>query len=175
MRTALLLLLLLGLGLATAKKDQTKYLKRTGKKWLEEKEKEEGVVKLDSGLLYKVIKTGAGTVSPKVDTSCKVHYRGTLRTGEEFDSSYSRGQPAEFAPNQVIKGWTEALQLMHAGDKWELYIPSDLAYGDRGSPPKIPAHSPLQFEIELLSFKGDGVSDKKSKKKKKKKSKTDEL
>eukprot|EP00993_Chasmostoma_nieuportense_P005336 NODE_5966_length_588_cov_15.058568_g5801_i0.p1 GENE.NODE_5966_length_588_cov_15.058568_g5801_i0~~NODE_5966_length_588_cov_15.058568_g5801_i0.p1 ORF type:complete len:167 (-),score=35.54 NODE_5966_length_588_cov_15.058568_g5801_i0:45-545(-) len=138
--------------------DMTSYYKRVGAKWLAEMEKVEGVSKTASGLLYKVIKTGKGTVSPKVDTTCKVHYEGTLKDGTKFDSSYDRGEPTSFAPNQVIKGWTEALQMVHSGDKWELYIPSDLAYGERGSPPKIPQHSPLKFIIELISFKGDGVA-----------------
>jgi len=175
-----LLLLLLVVALALlVDADQTKYLKRTGKKWLAEKEKEEGVVKLASGLLYKVIRKGEGTTSPNKDTSCEVHYAGTLKDGTEFDSSYARGQPATFAPNQVIAGWTEALQLMHEGDKWELYIPQELAYGERGSPPKIKPFSPLKFEIELLKINGPESSLKKPKKSKKskkgKKAKADEL
>jgi FKBP-type peptidyl-prolyl cis-trans isomerase FklB len=80
---------------------------------------------------------------------------GTLIDGTEFDSSYSRGSPTTFAPNQVIKGWTEAMQLMVEGDKWELYIPSDLAYGERGSPPKIPGDSALVFTIEMIEIQGE--------------------
>ena len=102
-----------------------------GKEWLAKKETEDGVKKTDSGLLYKVLKSGSeGAKQPKIDTPCECHYRGTLIDGREFDSSYSRGMPATFAPNQVIKGWTEAMQMMKEGDHWELYIPSELAYGD---------------------------------------------
>merc|ERR1719195_1062884 len=106
-----------------------------GKEWLESKGKEDGVVTLPSGLLYKVVKTSetpeAERKYPLVNSPCECHYAGTLIDGTEFDSSYSRGTPSTFAPNQVIKGWTEAMQLMAEGDKWELYIPSELAYGDR--------------------------------------------
>merc|ERR1719240_836238 len=126
-----------------------------GLKFLAEKEKEEGVKKLPSGLLYKVLKKGEGKEHPLKDTPCDCHYQGTLIDGKEFDSSYKRGQPTTFAPNQVIKGWTEAMQLMVEGDKWEMYIPSDLGYGDRGSPPKIPGGSVLVFTMEILKIKGD--------------------
>lgn len=110
-----------------------------GKAWLAMKEKEAGVVATGSGLLYKVLKSGAeGAKKPRVDTPCECHYKGTLIDGREFDSSYSRGTPATFAPNQVIKGWTEAMQMMKEGDHWELYIPSELAYGDANrSAPRI--------------------------------------
>lgn len=102
-----------------------------GKAWLANKATEQDVVATGSGLLYKVLKSGPdGAKKPKVDTPCECHYKGTLIDGREFDSSYSRGMPATFAPNQVIKGWTEAMQLMKEGDHWELYIPSELAYGD---------------------------------------------
>ena len=102
-----------------------------GKAWLADKATQEGVVRLDSGLLYKILKSGPdGAKKPSIDTPCECHYKGTLIDGREFDSSYSRGMPATFAPNQVIKGWTEAMQLMKEGDHWELYIPSELAYGD---------------------------------------------
>ena len=123
-------------------------------------------------MLYKVINKGEGTTSPNKDTSCEVHYAGTLRDGTEFDSSYARGSPATFAPNQVIPGWTEALQLMHEGDKWELYIPQELAYGERGSPPKIKAFTPLKFEIELLKINGPESSQEPPKKKSKKSKKS---
>merc|ERR1719319_787169 len=106
-----------------------------GKAWLASKGKEDGVVTLPSGLLYKKIKTSTADEKdrkyPLVNSPCECHYAGTLMDGTEFDSSYSRGTPSTFAPNQVIKGWTEAMQLMAEGDKWELYIPSELAYGDR--------------------------------------------
>mmetsp|Transcript_6622 Transcript_6622/g.11751 ORF Transcript_6622/g.11751 Transcript_6622/m.11751 type:complete len:246 (+) Transcript_6622:69-806(+) len=128
-----------------------------GTKYLEEKSKEADVVTLPSGLRYKVLKKGNGSFHPMKDSPCLCHYAGTLIDGTEFDSSYSRGSPTTFAPNQVIKGWTEAMQLMVEGDKWELYIPSDLAYGDRGSPPKIPGDSALVFTIEMIEIQGEKV------------------
>eukprot|EP01006_Ploeotia_vitrea_P022453 TRINITY_DN54863_c0_g1_i1.p1 TRINITY_DN54863_c0_g1~~TRINITY_DN54863_c0_g1_i1.p1 ORF type:complete len:176 (+),score=42.29 TRINITY_DN54863_c0_g1_i1:29-556(+) len=140
-----------------------KYYQRVGKKFLAEKEKEEGVQKLPSGMLIKILKEGKGKKSPKVDDQCDVHYRGTLKDGTEFDSSYKRGEPTQFAPNQVIKGWTEALQLMCEGDKWELYIPQELAYGASGSPPNIPPYTPLIFEIELIKVNAKGKKCQKAK------------
>lgn len=127
------------------------------KKYLAEKAGEEGVVSLPSGLMYKVLRKGEGAFHPKVDAPCEVHYAGRLIDGTEFDSSYSRGSPTTFAPNQVIKGWTEAMQLMVEGDKWEMYIPSELGYGDRGSPPKIGGGDALIFIMEILQIKGDKV------------------
>lgn len=94
---------------------------------------------------------------PTIDSSCECHYAGTLIDGTEFDSSYARGSPTSFAPNQVIKGWTEAMQLMVEGDKWEMYIPSDLGYGDRGSPPKIQGGDALIFQMEIIKIKGGKV------------------
>merc|ERR1712127_425438 len=107
--------------------------------------------------MYKVLTASdkKDAATPDVDQKCDCHYAGTLIDGREFDSSYGRGEPTTFAPNQVIKGWTEAMQLMVEGDKWELYIPSDLAYGDRGSPPKIPGDSALVFTIEMIEIKGE--------------------
>lgn len=128
-----------------------------GTAYLEEKSKEADVVTLPSGLRYKVLDKGQGTSHPKADSPCLCHYAGTLIDGTEFDSSYGRGEPTTFAPNQVIGGWTEAMQMMVEGDKWELYIPSDLAYGDRGSPPKIPGDSALVFTIEMITIKGEKV------------------
>merc|ERR1719436_2207367 len=128
-----------------------------GIKFLEENASKEGVISLPSGMQYKVLKAGDGDSHPAADSPCLCHYQGTLINGEEFDSSIARGTPATFAPNQVIKGWTEAMQMMVEGDKWELYIPSDLAYGDRGSPPKIPGGSVLIFTIEILKIKGGKV------------------
>merc|ERR1711934_1205381 len=125
-----------------------------GKKFLEENAKKEGVVTLPSGLQYKVLKKGSGAHHPTKDSPCECHYEGTLIDGTEFDSSYKRGSPTTFAPNQVIKGWTEAIQLMVEGDKWEMYIPSDLAYGESGSPPKIPGGSALVFRMEIIKIKG---------------------
>jgi len=119
-----------------------------GKAFLEANGKKEDVKVLPSGLQYKVIKEGNGK-TPTVADKVKTHYRGTLIDGTEFDSSYKRGKPAEFGVKAVIKGWTEALQLMKEGDKWELYIPANLAYGERARP-TIPANSTLIFEIELL-------------------------
>jgi len=126
-----------------------------GTKYLESKSKEADVVTLPSGLRYKVLEKGKGAFSPTKDSPCLCHYAGTLIDGTEFDSSYSRGEPTTFAPNQVIKGWTEAMQSMVEGDKWELYIPSDLAYGAGGSPPKIPGDSALVFTIEMIEIKGE--------------------
>lgn len=116
-----------------------------------------GVITLDSGLQYKILNNGTGTFHPKVGTSCLCHYHGQLIDGTVFDSSYDRGQPITFAPNQVIKGWTEAMQRMVKGDKWELYIPSELGYGDQGSPPKIPGGAVLVFQMEMLDILGDDV------------------
>jgi len=123
-----------------------------GPKFLEENKAKEGVVILPSGLQYKVITEGTGK-SPKATDKVKVHYRGTLINGKEFDSSFKRNQPAEFPVNGVIKGWTEALQLMKEGSKWELYIPSDLAYGARGAGGDIGPNATLIFEVELLEVK----------------------
>ena len=127
--------------------------------WFAGKEKEPGVHKLASGMCFKVLKAGDGSgKSPTVSDPCEVHYHGTLPSGKKFDSSVERGRPLTFAPNQVIAGWTEALQLMREGDKWEVYIPYNLAYGRNGMPPVIPPASPLQFTMELLKVKGAGKS-----------------
>lgn len=124
--------------------------KEKGKAWLAENKKRPGVVELPSGLQYEVIKEGTGE-SPKATSTVTTHYTGTLIDGTVFDSSVERGQPAQFPVNGVIKGWTEALQLMKPGSKLKLYIPSDLAYGDGGSPPKIGPGETLIFEVELIS------------------------
>merc|ERR1712146_468693 len=120
-------------------------------KWLEEKSKEEGVVKLESGLMYKVLKSGknAWAKSPLSHTSCLCKYRGTTTNGKQFDAG-----EIEFAPNQVIKGWTEAMQLMKQGDEWELYIPSELGYGDAGAGSDIPGGAALVFTMEIKKVKG---------------------
>lgn len=112
----------------------------------------EGVTTLPSGLQYEVLTAGTGAKPAATDT-VTVHYRGTLLDGSEFDSSYARGTPATFPLNQVIPGWTEGLQLMTVGSKWKLFIPSDLGYGMRGSPPKIGPGATLIFEVELLEIK----------------------
>lgn len=119
------------------------------KKYLEQNGKKKGVVTTKSGLQYKVVSSGKGA-APKQDSTVDVHYRGTLVDGTEFDSSYKRGVPATFPVNNVIPGWTEALQLMKVGDKWEIFIPSELAYAEQGAPPVIPPNAALIFEVELL-------------------------
>ncbi len=123
-----------------------------GKAFLEANKAKAGVVELPSGLQYKVIKAGTGK-KPTAESIVRVHYRGTLLDGTEFDSSFKRGQPAEFPVNGVIQGWTEALQLMQEGAKWELYIPAALAYGDQGAGGVIKPGSTLVFEVELLEVK----------------------
>lgn len=123
---------------------------KEGLDFLAENSKKPGVVILPSGLQYKILNKGDGLYHPAVGTPCSCHYSGQLIDGTVFDSSYERGEPTTFAPNQVIKGWTEAMQLMVEGDKFELYIPSELAYGDRGSPPKIPGESMLIFQMEII-------------------------
>jgi len=123
-----------------------------GKKFLEENQKKEGIKTLPSGLQYKVLTEGSGKM-PKADDTVTVNYKGTLIDGTEFDSPYKRGQPASFQVNGVIKGWTEALQLMKEGSKWQLFIPLDLAYGERGAGRTIPPNSTLIFEVELISVK----------------------
>ena len=121
-------------------------------KFLAENKKKDGVKTTASGLQYKVMKEGAGA-QPKETDTVTVNYRGTLINGTEFDSSYKRGQPATFPVNGVIKGWTEALQLMKTGSKYQLFIPADLAYGARAVGPDITPNSALIFEVELLEVK----------------------
>jgi FKBP-type peptidyl-prolyl cis-trans isomerase FklB len=125
--------------------------KKEGDAFLAKNKKENGVETLPSGLQYKVITEGKGK-SPKASDTVTVNYSGTLINGTEFDSSYKRGQPATFPVSGVIKGWTEALQLMKEGSKWHLVIPADLAYGEQGRP-GIPPNSVLIFDVELLSIK----------------------
>ena len=129
------------------------YNKRTGAKYLEEISKKEGVIKLKSGMLVEILKSSSdpNAKSPTAGDSCEVTYLGTFKDGSKFD-----GGTTSFAPNQVIKGWTEAMQYMTEGDKWKLHIPYDLAYGERGSPPRIPPFSPLVFEIEIHKVKKGG-------------------
>lgn len=123
-----------------------------GEKFLAENAKKPGVITTESGLQYKILSTGDGK-QPKDTDTVTTHYAGTLIDGREFDSSVKRGQPASFPVKGVIKGWTEALQLMHVGDKWQLFIPSDLAYGATKRSELIEANSTLIFEIELLGIK----------------------
>jgi FKBP-type peptidyl-prolyl cis-trans isomerase FklB len=126
--------------------------KKNGENFLAENKTKEGIITLPSGLQYKVIQAGTGK-SPKSSDTVTVNYKGTLIDGTEFDSSYRRGQPASFPVKGVIPGWTEALQLMKEGAKWELYIPSNLAYGERGAGRNIGPNSTLIFEVELISVK----------------------
>jgi FKBP-type peptidyl-prolyl cis-trans isomerase FklB len=123
-----------------------------GEKFLAENKKKEGVKTTPSGLQYKVAKEGAGP-QPKESDTVTVNYRGTLIDGTEFDSSYKRGEPATFPVTGVIKGWTEALLLMKVGSKYQLFIPPNLAYGERAMGPDISPNSTLIFEVELMSIK----------------------
>jgi FKBP-type peptidyl-prolyl cis-trans isomerase FklB len=124
-----------------------------GEACLSETAKKEGVVTLPSGLQYKVVKQGEGA-PPGATDNVSVHYRGTLVDGTEFDSSYRRNRPSTFPVNGVIRGWAEALRLMKPGAKWQLFIPADLAYGDRGAGSVILPGSTLIFEVELISVNG---------------------
>jgi FKBP-type peptidyl-prolyl cis-trans isomerase len=126
--------------------------KTAGETFLAENAQKEGVVTLPSGLQYKIIKQGTGP-KPKLTDEVTTHYRGTLIDGTEFDSSYKRGEPTSFPVNGVIAGWTEALQLMPLGSKWQLFVPSNLAYGTRGRGGPIGPNATLIFDIELLAIK----------------------
>jgi FKBP-type peptidyl-prolyl cis-trans isomerase FklB len=123
-----------------------------GVKFLADNKKKDGVIALPSGLQYRVIKAGGGT-QPNQSSKVKVHYVGKLLNGTVFDSSVARGEPAEFPVMGVIKGWSEALQRMKVGDKWQLFIPSELAYGERGAGRDIGPNEVLTFEVELLEVK----------------------
>lgn len=122
--------------------------------YLDKAAREQGAIKTDSGLVYRALKPGAGP-SPYSTDTVKVHYRGTLTNGTEFDSSYKRNEPAEFPLNHVIRCWTEGLQKMKVGGKSQLVCPASIGYGDRGAPPDIPPGATLIFEVELLSIKGN--------------------
>jgi len=122
---------------------------KAGVAFLAENKNKPGVIVLENGLQYKVIKEGTGNM-PKATDSVSVHYRGTLISGKEFDSSYSRGEPTSFPVNRVIPGWTQILQLMKEGAKWQVFIPSELAYGPRGAGGDIGPDSTLIFDIELI-------------------------
>jgi len=126
--------------------------KAEGDKFLAENKSKEGVKTTTSGLQYKVLKKGSGE-APKLTDTVVTHYSGTLINGKVFDSSYKRNSPATFPVNGVIKGWTEALQLMEVGSKWQLFIPAELAYGERGAGADIGPNQVLIFEIELLEIK----------------------
>jgi FKBP-type peptidyl-prolyl cis-trans isomerase len=126
--------------------------KKAGEAFLAQNKSKEGVVSLPSGLQYKILKAGDGKKPTEADT-VECNYRGTLVNGTEFDSSYRRGQPATFGVTQVIAGWKEALQLMPVGSKWQLFVPPELAYGERGAGREIGPNSTLIFEVELLAIK----------------------
>jgi FKBP-type peptidyl-prolyl cis-trans isomerase FklB len=133
------------------RKKQGEANKEKGKKFLEENKTKEGIVALESGLQYRILEKGTGG-SPKATDTVKCHYKGTTIDGEEFDSSYKREEPATFAVNRVIKGWTEGLQLMKEGGKWQFFIPSELGYGERGAGQNIGPNEVLIFEVELLGI-----------------------
>ena len=124
-----------------------------GKEFLAENASKDGVTTTESGLQYKVLEEGNGD-SPTQSSTVKVHYEGRLIDGTIFDSSYQRGEPVSFPLNAVIAGWTEGLQLMQVGAKHELYIPFELAYGKKGSPPRVPPFATLIFKVELLDIEG---------------------
>ena len=119
--------------------------------FLKELSTQEGINSLPCGIYYKVLETGEGKVSPTVRSIVSVHYRGTLTDGKEFDNSYKRNCPEAFRLSDVVDGWQIALQQMHVGDKWIIYIPSEMGYGSKASGP-IPAYSTLIFEVELLGI-----------------------
>lgn len=125
------------------------FMKKDGETFLAANAKKEGVTVLPSGLQYKVLKSGEGRKPGRTD-KVRCHYEGTFPNGQKFDSSYDRNEPAVFGVNQVIAGWTEALQLMSEGSAWELYIPYNLAYGEAGAPGAIPPYSALVFKVELI-------------------------
>ena len=131
--------------------EKAKDLGAEGQAFLEENAKRDGVVVLESGLQYEVMQDGDGA-KPTASSTVKTHYHGTLINGQVFDSSVQRGQPAEFPVNRVIAGWTEALQLMNVGAKWKLFVPYNLAYGERGAGGAIGPYATLIFEVELLDI-----------------------
>ncbi|MAY42717.1 MULTISPECIES: FKBP-type peptidyl-prolyl cis-trans isomerase [unclassified Neptuniibacter] len=132
---------------------EAKEASAVGEAFLAENAKREGVTVLESGLQYEIVEAGEeGSEKPSKESKVRTHYHGTFIDGKVFDSSYDRGQPAEFPVGGVIAGWTEALQLMNKGAKWKLYIPYDLAYGAQGSPGGIPPYSALVFDVELLEI-----------------------
>ncbi len=132
--------------------------KAKGRSWLAANKRRAGVITLKSGLQYEVITKGDSTSAmPKLQDTVVAHYAGSLTSGKEFDNSYKRGEPLTIAVGGVIKGWTEALQLMHIGDKWKVFIPSELGYGDRGAGADIPGGAALIFEMELLGIKPAAV------------------
>lgn len=137
--------------LSKAQEGEGKENLEAGSKFLQENRKKEGVIELPSGLQYKVLKEGEGEM-PKASDQVKCHYHGTLIDGTVFDSSVQRNEPAVFPVNGVIRGWVEALQLMPVGSKWQLYVPSDLAYGQKGAGGAIGPNTTLVFDVELLEI-----------------------
>jgi FKBP-type peptidyl-prolyl cis-trans isomerase FklB len=137
---------------ADVMREEAEKNRQEGEAFLARNKTREGVYTLPDGLQYRVIKAGTGPTPRPTDTVV-VNYRGTFIDGTEFDSSYRRGQPLVFPVNRVIRGWTEALQLMKAGSKWQLFIPPQLAYGPQGAPPAIGPNETLIFEMELLSIR----------------------
>ncbi|HEY0895083.1 MAG TPA: FKBP-type peptidyl-prolyl cis-trans isomerase [Sphingobacteriaceae bacterium] len=135
--------------LTSATKSQHASTIADGKAFLEENKKKPGVKSIPSGLQYEVIKSGTGP-KPKATDEVTVHYKGTLLNGKQFDSSYDRNEPLTLSLNQVIKGWTEGVQLMSVGSKYRFFIPYELGYGERGAGEDIPPYSTLIFEIELI-------------------------
>ncbi|QJR81574.1 FKBP-type peptidyl-prolyl cis-trans isomerase [Alteromonas pelagimontana] len=136
-----------------AKAEQSKAIVEAGNAFLADNAKREEVTVTESGLQYEILEQGEGE-KPTADSTVRTHYHGTLIDGKVFDSSYERGQPAEFPVGGVIKGWTEALQIMPVGSKWRLYVPHDLAYGEQGAGGAIAPYSTLIFDIELLDILG---------------------
>ena len=134
-----------------AKADQAKNLKALNKQFLEENAKRDGVIVTASGLQYEILEEGTGD-KPSATSVVRTHYHGSFINGQVFDSSVTRNEPAEFALNEVIPGWTEALQMMPVGSKWRIAVPSDIGYGEAGSPPVIPGDSALVFEISLIDI-----------------------
>lgn len=129
---------------------------KEGKDFLDENSRKEGVITLPSGLQYQVMKEGSGA-TPGINDMVTTHYHGTFLDGKVFDSSVERGEPATFPVNGVIAGWTEALQLMKEGSKWKLFVPYNLAYGERGSRGGIPPYATLIFEVELIKIEKQGT------------------
>ncbi|MCP4598089.1 FKBP-type peptidyl-prolyl cis-trans isomerase [Neptuniibacter sp.] len=139
--------------LRAKQEEEAKQASAVGEEFLAENAKRDGVVVLESGLQYEIIEAGEeGSEKPTRESKVRTHYHGTFIDGSVFDSSYDRGQPAEFPVGGVIAGWTEALQLMNKGAKWKLFIPYNLAYGAQGSPGGIPPYSALVFDVELLEI-----------------------
>ena len=138
-------------GMAARQEQRQATSRKAGEEFLAENAKKKGVKTTESGLQYQVLEEGSGA-KPEATDKVKVHYKGTLVSGDEFDSSYKRGEPVSFVLNEVIKGWTEGVQLMSPGAKYRFFIPYQLGYGEEGRPPRIPPYSVLIFDVELLEI-----------------------